>query len=292
MIKLPPTIRSRNATQKKNLANSIGEEEESFASAFARKFLPKYTERVMAYFTKQNIPVKPSDFNSSRNQSAVYNWGKKINSATAEDNLFPMTTEDDKRIYKNVDFWIGALDTLFTNDASTVSLYTQTANGLFKYVTNGRYGSDFRLLQSSKLGSVITPNMIWALKNVDYRNIFSVYILALYEYATSTKLRRSEEYYKYLGFIEAESNSVPIFRKELIQNSSFFRSMLIEFKKYYENVIKYLNLEDEIDYPALLIYLGNFPSDVTSETIFAGFDKNNIPHFIETFVGYTVGGDA
>lgn len=289
-LELPPTIARLKKTQRNTkLTRVISKNLEYFPEYFTDKFMGDYTTKVVAYFRSRKIKVSRSDFLFPRNRNLVYNWAKKIDDRVSKDFPFPIDVLEDKNIYRNVSFWISVLDTLFVSaDSDKIHMYTQTMNGIFLYVASGRYGADFRSKELDNLNLILlNKKIISKLKKVDYRNIFGVYVIMLYEYAHKRKLRRSEKYYKYVGYIFIDG--VPAFRKDMIQHSGFFRAMLIEFEKYYFKMLEYFNLEDDLDYPGMLLYLSKYPVDVSGDTVFSGYSVDNISHFIESFADYILG---
>lgn len=248
-----------------------------FATSFSNDFMQMYSETLYIYFRKQGILVQKAEFRTQKNRSLVYNWAKKM--LNTKEFPFPIDSEKDIGKYRQIEFWKSVLMTLLkVGSSEAIGMYTQTTNGIFKYVESGKFYAHLRLSALSDSDSKLSKTILKDLTSVDYLKILAVFTVILYERANNTVVRRSSEFYRYSGFIDYKQ--FPIFKKYLVENSPNFRSVLVEFSEFYYSLIKYFKLDDYMQYEDLLDFIAELLVNPNAKKVLNGYDSKQIEHFI------------
>ena len=256
--------------------------------AFKKEFMTMYFEIMTDYYKKKKLKYSKAQIYNPKTKSILDRWYDRMMNPVN----FPFAVDElsDRELYLNPSFWKSALVTLTqSNSVEVVLQYTQTVNGLFLYVQNGKYNTDILRKQIHDSDRTLTVREIQKLKPKDFKYLFGVYCIQLYEQVKRVRLRRSKVFYKYSGFLEVYDR-YPIFKKEMVATSPTFRAALIEFYPYYKNLIKYLSIDDYMQYNELLDYISRYPVDLEYEdAIFTMYKAEQIEDFVNYLVKLILG---
>lgn len=221
---------------------------------FALEFMQCYTELLVKYFRgHSDTKIYVAHFDNVSNRGIVRQWFDKMTTST-EVFPFPIDCLLDKQGYKNGKFWGSVIETLIAkNDHKTIHIFTQTTNGIFRYVQRGKYAADLRK-DISDVSSKLTLT--------DFTNIVGTFCVLAYELSAKKKFKKTKKFYKYTGYIDI-MDDVPVFKKSLIRDSALFRAILVDFTEFYYAIIKFFKLSDFMQYDKLLEFIGELSVDLS-----------------------------
>ena len=169
---------------------------------FTEGFMHHYVTAMVKYFNaKTKEAVYKSHFDLKKNRQLVREWFEKMKETDPAEFPFPIEEIADRSKYMEVPFWRSVINTLIGIDEfKVICTYTQTTQGIFMYVQNGRYFSDLRKQRQINTECVVSAHTVTRLKVQDFRNIIGVFCALAYELSVGKEFKKTKNFYKYAGF--------------------------------------------------------------------------------------------